>query len=172
MKAIRLWSVLSLAFVVSLSSCSEDEDPQDNNSGTNNPVGIQGKWYSSGDNVAPLLSALFGTDSIYIEFATDLTYSVEQYDTNGAKLTLSGTYTQTESNVTDIWSIEVNQTAPAVLTSEGIFKVEGNTMQYEIVQTDPDIGATPPTPATGFGSSASGGTPLGTLNIQNYVRIQ
>lgn len=171
MKSFRLWSILSLAAVVSLSACSEDEDPVDNNQNNNDPVGIQGEWYSSGDNVAPLLSALFGTDSIYIKFNTDLSYSVEQYDTSGAKLELSGTYIQTESNVGSIWTIEVNQTSPAVLTSEGIFEIDGSTMQYEIVQTDPDIGATPPTAATGFGTSASGGTPLGAFNIQKYVRI-
>lgn len=172
MKAIRIWSLLSLALVVGLSSCSEDEESNDNNQNNNDPVGIQGEWQSSGSNVAPLLASLFGTDSIYANFSTDLTYTVEQYDTNGAKLTLTGTYVQEESDVTGIWTIEVNQSAPAALTSEGIFQVDGNTLKYEIVQTDPNIGATPPTPADGFGSSASGGTPLGNLNVQNYVRIQ
>lgn len=172
MKSIRYWSLLSLSLVIGLSSCSEDDQTTDNNQNNNTLVGIQGEWYSSGSNVAPLLATLFGTDSIYANFRSDLTYTVEQYDTSGAKLTLSGTFSQEESNVTDIWTIVVNQTSPAALASEGIFKVEGSTMQYEIVQTDPDIGATPPTPAAGFGSSASGGTPLGSLNVQNYVRIE
>lgn len=171
MKSFRLWSILSIVALLGFSACSEDEDPANNNQNTNDPVGLQGEWYSSGTNVAPLLSALFATDSIYIKFNTDLSYTVEQYDTSGAKLELNGTYIQTESNVGNVWTITVNQTSPAVLTSEGIFEVDGNTMQYEIVQTDPDIGATPPTAATGFGTSASGGTPLGAFNIQKYVRI-
>ena len=44
-----------------------------------------------------------------------------------------------------------------------------DTMYYEIVQTNPDIGATPPTPEAGFGSS-SGGV-LGMTNVQKYVRL-
>jgi len=42
-------------------------------------------------------------------------------------------------------------------------------MQYEIVQTEPDLGNVPPTVTGGFGSS-NGGT-LGTSNVQKYVRI-
>ena len=132
-------------------------------------VGVQGKWQSSGSNVAPLLVNLFATDSIYAEFNTDFTYLVEQYDTSGAKLILTGTYTQSESGTDDIWNIEVNQTAPAALTSKGIFEVTGTTMRYEIVQTNPDLGAVPPTATGGFGSTNGGA--LGTLNIQVYEKI-
>jgi hypothetical protein len=114
----------------------------------------------------------FGTDSIYAEFSTDMTYVVEQFDTSGAKLTLTGTYTQTESAVSGIWEIELNQSTPSALISEGIFQVENdNRMTYEVVQTDPNIGATPPTAADGFGSSGFGGQALGAANIQYYNRI-
>lgn len=133
-------------------------------------VGIMGRWQSSGTNVAPLLVNLFGTDSIYAEFRTDLTYSVEQYDTSGAVLTLEGVFTQGESGTADIWDITVNQSVPAALTSVGIFSIDGTTMQYEIVQTEPDIGATPPTAAAGFGSTNGGA--LGNLNIQTYEKIE
>lgn len=133
-------------------------------------VGIQGKWQSSGTNVAPLLVNLFGTDSIYAEFKTDLTYLVEQYDTSGTKLTLVGTYTQKESGVGNIWEIEVNQTSPAALTSEGIFEITDKTMKYEIAQTSPDIGAIPPTAAGGFGSTNGGA--FGMSNVQVYEHIE
>jgi hypothetical protein len=133
-------------------------------------VGIQGQWQSSGANVAPLLVNLFGTDSIYAEFRTDLTYTVEQYDTSGAVLTLEGTYQQMESGTADIWDITVNQSTPAALTSVGIFEINGTTMRYEIVQTAPDIGAVPPTAAGGFGSTNGGA--LGNLNIQTYEKIE
>jgi hypothetical protein len=172
MKNLKLWS-LALASVLALSSCSEEEeDNNDNNNNNTQMVGIQGEWQSSGANVAPLLSSLFGTDSIYADFRIDMTYTVEQYDSTGASLTLTGTYSQEESGVDDIWNITVNQSAPAALTSEGMFEVDGNTMTYEVVQTSPDIGATPPNPADGFGSSGSGGQPLGALNIQTYQRIE
>lgn len=133
-------------------------------------VGLQGQWQSSGADVAPLLVSFFATDSIYADFKTDNTYLVEQYDTSGAKLTLEGTYTQSESSVPGIWEIVVNQTAPAALTSEGIFEITGTTMKYEIVQTSPDLGSTPPTPGGGFGSTNEGA--LGDLNVQVYQKIE
>ena len=133
-------------------------------------VALQGtKWQSSGANVAPLLVTLFDTDSIFAQFNADFTYLVEQYDSQGAKIELRGTYTQSESTVSGIWNVEVNQTSPAALTSKGIFQITGNTMKYEIVQTEPNIGAVPPTAAGGFGSTNGGG--LGTANVQNYVKI-
>ncbi len=135
-------------------------------------IGIVGKWYSAGADVAPLLVSLFATDSIYAEFRDDNTYLVEQFDATGAKLTLSGVYTQTASGTGNIYTIVANQSSPAALTSEGIFEIVSEApdmMSYEIVQTSPDIGAIPPTPAGGFGST-SGGV-LGTTNVQKYRRL-
>ena len=133
-------------------------------------VGIENtKWQSSGANVAPLLVALFNTDSIYAEFRGDHTYKVEQYDITGVKVELTGTYTQADSGVNSIWTVTVNQTTPSVLTATGIFQITGDIMKYEVVQTDPPIGATPPTPAGGFGSTNGGA--LGTANVQTYVKI-
>lgn len=169
MKTLKIWSFAILAFSMVAIGCDKEDDKDD----TDTPVektGIQGEWESSGSDVAPILVVLFGTDSIYANFKTDMSYLVEQYDTAGAKLTLSGVYTQTKSGVDDIYTIEVNQSSPATLVSEGIFKVSGTTMQYEIVQTSPDIGATPPTPAGGFGSSNGGA--LGTANIQTYNKVE
>jgi len=132
-------------------------------------VGLQDtKWQSSGANVAPLLVALFNTDSIYAEFNGDFTYKVEQYDADGAKVELSGTYTQAESTVADIWTITVNQTSPAAIVAEGIFQIIDDQMKYEIVQTDPPAG-TPPTPEMGFGSTNGGA--LGDTNVQTYLRL-
>lgn len=162
---------LSLALVglaMFTASCEKD-DTTDNNNNTPTEEGIQGEWYSAGTDVAPLLTMLFGTDSIYANFSTNMTYTVEQYDTTGAMLTLTGTYTQSESGVGSIWDIEVNQSAPAALVSAGIFEVSGTTMQYEIVQTSPDIGAVPPNATDGFGSTNNG--TLGTLNVQTYQKL-
>lgn len=180
---------LSLALVglsVSSQSCKEEEPEPTCTDGIQNgdeegvdcggacaacPVGLQDtKWQSSGTNVAPLLVTLFNTDSIYAEFNYDFTYTVEQYDNTGAKQTLTGTYAQAESSVAGIWTITINQTTPATITAQGIFQITDNTMKYEIAQTTPDIGAVPPTPAGGFGST-NGGV-LGTANVQTYIRIE
>jgi hypothetical protein len=143
--------------------CGGDCDPCE--------VGIQGKWQSSGDNVAPILVTSFNTDSIYAEFRTDFTYLVEQYDASGARLDLTGTYTQEESDVEGIWTITVQQSSPNPLTSEGIFEINGNTMRYEIAQTSPEVvGVTPPTPEGGFGSTSGGA--FGDSNIQVYERVE
>lgn len=169
MNRFKLWTLAILGFSIIAVSCEKEDDNDDNNNNTPTKEGIQGEWESSGTDVAPLLVTLFGTDSIYASFKTDMTYVVEQYDSSGTKLTLTGVYTQAKSNVGDIWTIEVNQSSPATLVSEGIFEVSGTTMQYEIVQTSPDIGATPPTPAGGFGSTNGGA--LGTLNVQTYQSL-
>ena len=75
----------------------------------------------------------------------------------------------TDSGTGGIWNITVNQSSPSVLTSVGIFKVDGDNMQYEVAQTEPNIGAIPPTAAGGFGSTNGGA--LGTQNVQKYVRV-
>lgn len=168
MNRIKLWAFAILGFSIIAVSCKKEDNNDDNNN-TPTKEGIQGEWESSGTDVAPLLVALFGTDSIYANFKTDMSYVVEQYDSSGAKLTLTGVYTQAKSSTGNIWTIEVNQSTPATLVSEGIFEVNGTTMQYEIVQTSPDIGATPPTPAGGFGSTNGGA--LGMLNVQIYQRV-
>lgn len=131
-------------------------------------VGAQGTWKSY--PVAPILAAY--ADSIIATFNTNNTYSVAQWK-SGAKVTLTGTYTQTKSSVGNIYTILLNQTTPTVLTAEGMFEVTNNDtkMTYEIVQTTPAIGAAPPTPAAGFGSSTYNGTALGAVNIQYYTRV-
>lgn len=135
-------------------------------------VGIYGTWVSEGANVAPLLVALFATAKIEATFNQNGSYTVIQTDTSGASFTLTGTFTMTKSTVDNIFELTAEQTSPAALTSSGIFEVYADSspfnMKYEIVQTTPDIGATPPTPAGGFGSTNAGA--LGTLNIQTYVR--
>jgi hypothetical protein len=136
-------------------------------------LGIVGEWYSSGDNVAELLVLYFNVDSIYAKFELNNTYVVESYDVGGVMTEYNGTYVQTKSDVDDIWTITINQSAPSAGASEGIFElyvgVPEYEMRYEVVQTEPDLGNIPPTPADGFGSSNAGD--LGDINIQKYYRI-
>lgn len=135
--------------------------------------GIVGTWVSKGDDVASLLVSFFFVDSIVAVFNANQTYEVLQYAGGStAPLTLEGTYVQNLSNTGAIWNITVEQTVPSALTSTGIFEINPadnpNSMQYEIVQTNPDIGALPPTPEAGFGSTSGGA--LGDTNIQVYRR--
>lgn len=175
-------AVIGMGLMTALPSCKKEKDEASCTDGIQNgnetgvdcggdcapcEVGIQGKWWSKGADVAPLLVTLFAIDSIYAEFRTDLTYTVTSYSA-GAPSTLTGVYTQSESGVGTIWNITVNQNSPSALTSTGIFQVTGDNMTYEVVQTTPDIGATPPTAAAGFGSTSGGA--FGVLNVQKYVR--
>ena len=143
------------------------------NQGSNSIIGT---WISAGENVAPLLITYFNIDSLIADFRDDMTYSVRQVDVFGVAAVLEGTWSAQETGVGNIFTITVNQSSPTVLTSEGIFEVhmgmpvpDPDYMLYEIVQTNPDIGAIPPNAEAGFGSSNGGA--LGNLNIQKYIRI-
>lgn len=170
MKKASKLTLYALMLTMAIGACKR-QDADDNNNTGPQPVGLQGKWQSSKQNVAPLLVTLFQIDSIYVEFRTNNTYEVRQWNREGVQLpTLSGTYTQSKSNVGNIWTIRVEQTQPSAIISEGIFEITDNTMKYEVVQTQPDIQAVPPTPQGGFGSTNGGA--LGTLNVQTYVKVQ
>ena len=66
----------------------------------------QGTWKSS--PVAPILATF--ADSIIAEFKTNSTYTVDQWK-SGAKVVLTGTYTQTKSGTGNIYNITLNQTS-------------------------------------------------------------
>lgn len=166
MKKLLVFGMMLAVVFISCDKSDEedDDDPQ--------KIGIVGEWYSSGSDVATLLSYYFGVDSIYAKFESNNTYLVESF-ADGAKTTYSGTYTQTKSGVGTIWNITLNQSTPTAVTSVGIFDISTETtpytMQYEVAQTEPSIGATPPTAAGGFGSTNGGA--LGTWNIQKFKKI-
>jgi hypothetical protein len=171
------FTILMVALVCSVgmfSSCSKSDEDDKEQEWVYNPVddGLIGEWISGGDNVAPLFIAYSLADSAYAKFKDNNTYYVETF-LNKARTVLEGSFVQVKSDVSNIWTIRLNQTTPTALTSEGIFEIAktGNTylMKYEIVQTEPAIGATAPTPEDGFGSS-SGGV-FGEGFVQKYIRI-
>lgn len=167
----KLMSLFMVALLVfSISACKDEAtNPEDTNA---TQEAIVGTWVSEGTNVAPLLVSLFKVTKITATFEANGTYTVIQVDSTNASLTLTGTYEVAKTTTGNIYTIKANQAAPAVLTSEGIYEINAaatpNTMQYEVVQTSPDIGAVPPTAAGGFGSTNAGA--LGTWNVQVYVR--
>jgi len=161
---------ISIAVVALLSACKKEESKVED---TYNPSadGIVGNWLSAGDNVAPLLVTYFQVDSITAEFKSNNTYDVTSYS-GGVPTKYVGTYAQAKSGTGAIWTIILTQSTPTSVTSEGIFEITkvgtGYTMKYEVVQTEPNIGATPPTAEAGFGSS-NGGL-LGEANVQKFVK--
>lgn len=120
---------------------------------------IVGVWVSEGaTNVAAGLQLISKTARIDAEFMANGSYNVVSIDSSGSEVTFTGTYTLGEQTASGIRTISLNQTTPASVTSEGIFQIEGTTMTYEVIQTEPAIDATAPTVTGGFGSTTVGGT--------------
>lgn len=132
------------------------------------PVTIAGAWLSEGDNLAPILVQLVGAVRIDAVFTAD-TFTVTTLDDQGADTVQAGVYTSMPSGVGEIFEITLEQTSPSAVTVEGIYEIDNSVqppvMRYEVVQTIPDVGAVPPTPQGGFGS-----TPNGSDLTQVYVR--
>jgi hypothetical protein len=134
---------------------------------TDNP--IVGTWRTY--DPSPLLAGL-GVDEIVAEFNSNNTYTVTSYS-SGAQTVYEGIYsTSSSANAAGIYSITLDQSSPATLTSEGIFQVyvaSTDSMWYEVAQTNPAItGVTAPDASVGFGSTSGGA--FGNTNIQKYLR--
>lgn len=161
-----IFILIAVATVFSACKKSEVEDVY-------NPTedGLVGFWASKGDNVAPLLKTYFAVDSITADFKSNNTYAVVSYS-KGVPTNYVGTFVQTKPAAGNIWNIKLNQSTPTAVTSEGIFEItkvgEIYNLKYEVVQTEPNIGATPPTTSAGFGSSSGGA--LGQMNVQKFVK--
>lgn len=140
---------------------------------------IVGTWVSEGSNVAPLLyNPPANVRRIEAAFKSNGTYIVIVTDSSDVSYTLTGTFVGEDGGATapndNIRKITLNQGTPTSLTSVGIYEVTVGTseitMKYEVAQTEPPVpGVTPPTPEAGFGSTSGGA--FGTVNIQNYVKV-
>ena len=164
---LLLVPVLVLGLALAFTGCSKDDD--DN---TTTPAEktveemLVGEWLSAGTNVAPLLVSLFSYDSVMVTFGSDNTVTLNSHVADGAWTgEIPGVYSVTESETGTIHSISLNYTT---FEQEGIIELntDATSFQLEAVQTVPDIGATVPTPADGFGANPA----LGTINIQTYVK--
>lgn len=147
---------------------SDTNDTQVEDSDTGTPSGdtIVGDWISEGDDISELLTPYF--TSAEGHFAADGSYTASAVYKDGSVLDFAGTYTSDTS--TSPASIVLSQTSPNNVTSEGIYEVDGDVMTYEVVQTNPDNGYTPPTPETGFGSTSGPQIEPG-VNVQTYRRM-
>jgi hypothetical protein len=162
-----LWLMTLIVALLGLAACSDDDD--DNNNGGNNPPVPDawiGKWISAGDDVAPILVAFAGYDSIYATFNENNTVILETHVPDEEWVVTNGTYDVVESESGDIHAISVTYPTYA---QEGIIQVFPDDVDYlwlEVVQTN--IGATIPTVDAGFGADET----LGTMNIQVYRRVE
>lgn len=129
---------------------------------------IHGSWRSKGGDLAPLLVQYFGFTTVDAQFKANSNYSVSADADDGKTYDFAGTYVV--SGEGPIHRIVLTQTSPSSATAEGIFRVQGDTLTYEVVQTQPDFGFTPPTPATGFGSTGGDGVEPD-ANTQVYRRL-
>lgn len=150
-----------MGYACGSSTSNDDIDPVDP---------IVGDWLSEGENVAPGLRDLASTARITATFNEDNSYVVVSVDNSGSEVTFTGTYETGEENASGVRSISLEQAQPVSVVSEGIFEIDGNTMTYEVIQTDPDIGATAPTVGGGFGSTVIGGQETGAYWVQTFVK--
>ncbi len=165
-----LWLMTLIAALVGLVACSDDDD--NNNNGNNNPGTPdpwEGTWLSAGTDVAPILVAFAGNDSIRVTFNADQTVFLESHVPATGWSSQNGIYTFTENEGSDILTVHIEYTNPNFI-QDGIMQIwtaSPDSMYLEAVQTDPDIGATPLTYDQGFGADPA----LGILNIQKYRKV-
>ncbi|MCH8494784.1 MAG: hypothetical protein LAT57_04020 [Balneolales bacterium] len=134
---------------------------------------IVSSWLSTGDNVAPgLAAAPFNTARIEAEFRENQTYTVVSIDTDGASVTFTGTYVAGPETTSGIRSVVLSQNEPVAVTATGIYRIQGNEMTYEVIQTTPAIeNISAPTVEGGFGSTKFGDFELGPTWVQTFVRV-
>jgi hypothetical protein len=141
----------------SATSAATDDGPSD--SGPPPQVDLEGAWLSEGDNVAPLLVELTDAVQITAVFSAD-TFTVTTIDGGGQEVVQVGVYTDSPSGVGGIFDITLQQSSPASATARGIYEIDDSVepavLRYEIVQTEPSVGAIPPTAEGGFGSTSYG----------------
>jgi hypothetical protein len=166
----------TMLFVI---GCKDDDDTTPITPTPTDP--IVGTWVSEGLNVPfGLRVAPFKVVRIVATFNANKSYTVVQTDSANVQTTFTGTISYTETTHKDtatgsttlnatIFNIVANQAAPSVVTSTGIYAISGSNMTYEIIQTSPNLGVSPPTAAQGFGSTSVGTTKY-PIYIQKYVK--
>jgi len=192
MKKLTLAALVAAS--IALLGCREDDVKTDDTADTDAPTGttdsgvttddtgttddtattgdgsdaIVGTWVSEGGDLSPLFAGNpFNYTRVLAVFESSGDLAVTATDSSGAATDFVATYTVDTSTYPG--TIVVDQSAPYAAISEGIWQVDGDTLTYEVVQVDPDYGYTPPTPESGFGSTA-GPNLTPDINIQIYQR--
>ena len=162
-----IYSTLIIALALTGFACSSSSSGNDEIE----VEAIVGSWESEGqENVALGLQMIAKTSRIDATFEDDNSYNVVSTDSSGSAVTFTGTYELGEETASGIRTITLQQSQPTSLVSEGIFQIEGSTMTYEVIQTDPNIGAEAPTVEGGFGSTIVNGQATGVFWVQTYTK--
>jgi hypothetical protein len=75
-----------------------------------------------------------------------------------------------ELDTTEVpWTITLTQAEPEAATFQGLIEVHHSMLKLEVVQTEPDLGLSPPTREGGLGSSSGGGLSPGD-NVLTFRR--
>jgi len=158
-----------LLFLTFFVSC----EPEDIINTPNAKLDVVGFWTAGSVDIAPILA-----DSISLmtlRFRTDSTFTITQTNIDGLITSFSGSYSVAKDNGSnDIYPIFLDRTSPINAKFAGIFEIndviEPEELTFEMVQTMPNIGFTPPTTEFGFGSTNDGN--LGTTNISRFQRVE
>ncbi len=127
---------------------------------------LSGAWTSQGADISTLFASdPFNIVLVQVTFRANGSYSAYTQDDAGQGASLAGTYT------VDLGSsphpIVLTQTEPYSATSEGLYAVDSGVLTYEVVQTVPDYGFTPPSGS--FGTTTGPNITPG-VNVQTYRR--
>lgn len=124
---------------------------------------LVGDWRSEGADLSTFFASN-GFKTIDVTFKNSGGYTVRAVDTDNEVYDFTGTYSTSGG---DPQGITLVQTVPFEATSKGLFAISGDTLSYEVVQTQPDFGNTPPSGS--FGTSSGTGFGPGE-NVQTYRR--
>lgn len=131
---------------------------------------LVGAWLSQGEDLSPLFSAPpFEYERVEGEFLSDGSYSFTTVTLAGDSATVTGSWSADTS--TEPRSIALEQDQPYKATASGVYALDGDKLTYEVVQTEPNYGFSPPTPQGGFGSTAGPGVGPGD-NVQIFRKVQ
>jgi hypothetical protein len=125
----------------------------------------EGPWRSEGADLSVLLAYL-RVVRVDAAFDADGTYTVASTDSDGATATYAGTWeADTAANP---HGIVLEQSSPSRATAAGLWDVTDGVLRYEIVQTEPVTPCSPPTAATGFGSTRCSPPLAPDANVQTF----
>jgi hypothetical protein len=131
---------------------------------------LVGTWVSEGSDLSDLFAAFpFEYQSIEATFRADGVVNTEIIDGDGVRYVTTGTYTADAA--TTPGAILLQQVEPYEATLSGIYQVRGDELTYEVVQVSPDYGFIPPTPESGFGTTAGPSLSPG-INVQTFERAR
>ena len=156
----------AIADTADTSDTTADSGLDTGNAGGGGGVDLaSGTWVSEGDDISALL-AYFEVVRVEATFRGDGGYTVVSTDAEGAATTFTGDYVA--DRATTPRAIVLTQTTPSAATAEGIWQIADATLSYEVVQTSPAVGCSPPTPAGGFGSTRCSPPLNRNANVQTF----